>query len=207
MLSTDLTIIAEYLGWVAGIGGSIIAIYKFGKFFHKKLIKPILDFFRAVDDSINILSKMDYEFTSNGGKSIKDAINRIELRQISQEHRIRAILSHWPLAFFESDSSGACVWVNKTYSRLTGKSIEELRGNGWLNVIAEEDREKVSKEWFSSIDQQREFSLKYRIITDTGKIIPVICHSFLVYDKNNKSSGSIGCLEIIYDKDTVDVVD
>lgn len=205
MFATNFTIIAEYLGIIAGICGSLIGIYKFGKFLHKKFIKPIFNFFEAVDNSIDILSKMDYEFTSNGGKSIKDAINRIELRQISQEHRIHAILSHWPLAFFESDSNGMCIWVNKTYSRLTGKSIDELRGNGWLNVIAEEDREKVSKEWFSSIDQQREFSLKYRIITATGKIIPVICHSSLVYDKNNKSSGSIGCLE--NDKDTVDVVD
>lgn len=194
---TSPTTLTEYLAWVAAVGGSIIGIYKFAQFLKKIAIKPIIDFFIAVDKCINIINKMDYEFTTNGGKSIKDAIIRIESNLLSNEQRTRAILSHLPYPIFESDKDGKCIWVNKEYQRLVGKDLNELRGYGWVNAIASEDRDRVIFEWDLAVKQNREFTSKYYIINTNDQRVLVLCHTSMIYGKNDTITNFIGYLEPI----------
>lgn len=75
-----------------------------------------------------------------------------------------------PTGIFVTDSKGECVFVNKLWCELAGMSIKEALGQGWSNALHPDDREKVSKEWYDSVAQGREFCCEYRFQRSDGKI-------------------------------------
>ena len=46
-------------------------------------------------------------------------------------------------------------------------------GHNWKNTVYEEDRDRVVSNWNSSVKDKRVFEDEYRLVTSTGKIIPV----------------------------------
>jgi len=56
----------------------------------------------ALTKSVNFVVT---ELQPNGGASIRDSLNRIELRQVLQEQRQKAILSDMSIGVFETDAA------------------------------------------------------------------------------------------------------
>ncbi|MCM2369668.1 PAS domain-containing protein [Aporhodopirellula aestuarii] len=71
------------------------------------------------------------------------------------------------------DASSQIVWVtdaegkvtedSPSWRAFTGQSIDEWLGEGWLNAIHEDDRERTIQTWLSTVKQQTPFSCEYRI--------------------------------------------
>jgi PAS domain S-box-containing protein len=123
-----------------------------------------------------LLEQISKELKTNGGSSIKDAVARIEevVRNNSHtvqviSHKQELIASVLDLPIFETDAGGKCVKANEAYLRFSGLALEEVVEHGWRNVVADEEKEGVFKEWQYCVDQKRDF---HRIITyvhvDTG---------------------------------------
>jgi PAS domain S-box-containing protein len=51
---------------------------------------------------------------------------------------------------------------------ITGQSLEEYLGNGWLDAIHPEDRERVEREWRECVGAGKVFDSRYRVRTKTG---------------------------------------
>lgn len=146
----------------AAIGSIVVIITYFRKF-----VSFLKDFI-SIPETIK---KIEAELKYNGGSTIKDSVNRIETRQMLQEQRLCFVLdSNLSIGVFETDSEGNCTRVSLGYSILAGKTQDECVGFGWVNNIYSEDRDKVFKEWSSSIQQTRPFSLKYRFNSSSGPI-------------------------------------
>jgi PAS domain S-box-containing protein len=122
------------------------------------------------------------ETKSNGGKSLKDQITRID-RNIHT-------MSLWleagyhledKKAIFRTDQNGSFVWVNTAFISLTGRSFEELKGLGWISSVHEEDRSRIAKEWESSVQDKRSFEAEFRIVNSyseeekfvRGRAVPI----------------------------------
>jgi PAS domain S-box-containing protein len=67
-------------------------------------------------------------------------------------------------------------WVTDAYSRITGYTLEELKGTGWLRLIHPEDQELLRRQ-FSAILTGQARELEVRLVTKSGRV--VIAHSRL----------------------------
>jgi PAS domain S-box-containing protein len=116
----------------------------------------------ALSESVSLVVS---ELRPNGGASIRDSLNRIEIRQVLQEQRQKAILSDMSVGVFETDTSGDFIWVNRKYLRMTGRAPDEVKGSGWINTVAHRDRERVVMSWNKAMEEEREFEEEFTLIT------------------------------------------
>lgn len=188
MITEDqLEHLAKAAGYIGVIAAAAIATWRKG-------IKPLWSFASNIANILDGLDAIKYQLVPNGGGSLRDAIDRIEARQIIHEQRHKLIHMDSPFAIFETDADGNSIHVNRTYCRWTGRSAEELQGNGWFNVLAPESRSAVFNEWASAMEQSREFSMEYSIIAIAGAKILVRCNAFPMFDSKCRLSGWMGII-------------
>lgn len=128
------------------------------------------------------------------------SINRIENKLVVIENTLEVMKRHDEIAFdlhdmatFKTNEKGHCIWMSKAYQRLAGMNQQELIGDGWVNVIYGEDREKVYKEWNFAVSQKRDFHFNFRYQNGTTKeVFPVEVHAFVSKTVEDGIIGWIG---------------
>jgi len=134
------------------------------------------------------------EFKPNGGKGLRDCVNRIELRQLFQEQRQWAILEDMSVGVFETNAEGEYYRVNRKYLRMTGRSPNEVKGSGWINTVANRDRERVQGEWDAAISEGREFESDFLLITPEDERVQVSARTYKLSDHDKQAIGYLGML-------------
>lgn len=145
-------------------GGAIIGA---GAKYWKKRPRPLKRISRALDT----LEDIKHEFHPNGGSSLRDVVNAILATQSAQEQRLtmsavllrRVASSMEQVVLFESDASGAAIWISDFWEDLTGMPVGEALGHGWAGAIHEDDRMRVMTEFKSANEQQRVFRCIFRV--------------------------------------------
>jgi PAS domain S-box-containing protein len=61
-------------------------------------------------------------------------------------------------------------WVTDAYSRITGYTLDELKGTGWLRLIHPEDQEIVRQQ-FAAILTKRAREIEVRLVTKSGRVV------------------------------------
>lgn len=140
------------------------------------------------------------ELRPNGGASTRDCLNRIELRQVLQEQRQKAILSDMSVGVFETDNEGEYIWVNRKYLRMTGRAPDEVKGSGWINTIAHRDRERVVAAWKKAIEEEREFEEEFMMITPDDERVQVSARTYKMTAQDNSPLGFLGMLTPLCEK-------
>lgn len=145
-----------------------------------------------------LLRELLAEIRPNGGSSLRDAIDRIEKIQTAQTNRQRVVLSLSQDAYFEADAQGMCLYVNHRWEELTGLTLAESRGSGWLHGITEADRALVLEEWNAAVHDRRPFRLRFRYENVvTGEITPVYVRAVAVNDHKDGVVGYLGSAAIL----------
>ena len=93
------------------------------------------------------LQTISDQLVSNGGSSLRDAINRIEHRQIQTEQRERAFLHMHPDMMFELDRHLSLRWSNHAFLDTLDVDSSCVQNFGWHNLIVESERERVLEQF------------------------------------------------------------
>ena len=157
----------------------------------KKIIKPLYIGLSKFYDLVDNIELVVAEFTPNGGSSIRDAVDRIEIRQLLSDQRQRVFFQDLNLAICETNADGECTRVNRTFARLTGRLPSELLKFNWVNAIDPDDRDRIFKEWLSAVEAKREFSAHYNILHINGTKIPVYARTFPLYGLEKLDKGKV----------------
>lgn len=159
-----------------------------------KIVSNINAIHDLAKNHLPVLIKMAEEFRPNGGSSMKDALNRLEQRQVLNQSMFKMLIKWNGVAFFESNAKGECVWVSPKLADFAGISEEKFLGNGWINGVYHEDRDRVWEEWQDAIAQKRDFSLTYRL----NEISPIEIKAYATAQKDAKGqlTGMIGEISI-----------
>lgn len=153
-----------------------------------------------VHESIVLIAKklddLAEQFKPNGGSSIKDSLNRIELKQASNENITSFLINSLEVPMFKTDSSGLFIWASRAYCNISGRPSEDLVGWGWVSCINNEDVERVRTKWRLSIEEKRIFEDKHVIVRPDGSTVFVNVKAAPTFF-NSRIAGWVGALEVI----------
>lgn len=159
----------------------------------KRLRNNSQEMFRALPVLFALARRWPLE-PSDG--SLGGVIDSIEVRISHAKDWIRALLDALNLAAYEADINGNCVWVSDRWRQITGLTSDEAAKDGWINGVAEKDRQRVSKEWNESLEEERLFDLRYAMVNREGEEHIVRGRGNVVRLSCGKIAGFIGiCFE------------
>ena len=145
---------------------------------------------KQTSDVAKVLDNFMVNFSPNGGNSIFDKIDRIDKNTSINQANSRQILSmieakERPIASFESDANGNCIWASNEYLKIVGKQLDDIIQNGWKNMIDQNDYVDVMKGWKDALLESRDFDMTYSIKTVDGPR-KVHCIAKVLKDNNKK---------------------
>ncbi len=88
------------------------------------------------------------------------------LRQ--SEARFRALTQTMPTHVWTAAPDGGLDWFNQKILDYTGKTSEQLAGDGWGNVVHREDLPRVAQEWAASLVSGNVYETEFRIRRNDG---------------------------------------
>jgi PAS domain S-box-containing protein len=93
-----------------------------------------------------------------------------ELRLAVSERRYRSLVDAVPAqAVWVANPAGERLEDAPRFRQITGQSLEEYRGRGWLNAIHPLDRGDTKRKWAAALEQQRMYQTRYRLRTAAGR--------------------------------------
>ncbi len=82
--------------------------------------------------------------------------------------RYRALVEASALAVWRTDGAGRLISDMPGWRDLTGQSVDDLTGDGWLRSIPEPDRARVSSTWRRAVETGTPYEAEYPIVTADG---------------------------------------
>ncbi|MCL1468712.1 ATP-binding protein [Argonema galeatum] len=125
------------------------------------------------------------------------AINS-ELRE--SEERFRCLSASSPVGIFLTDIEGHCTYTNPRCQAICGFTLEQSLGNGWLESVYWEDRERVKVDWFAYTHRGNEYSDEFRFQTPPGIIHWVSVRSSPMLSDRGNPVGHVVSVEDITDR-------
>lgn len=125
------------------------------------------------------------------------ARKRTEAELRESEGRFRSLASVAPVGIFRTDAEGACVYVNPRWSEITGMSLDEARGDGWLESIDEADRDAVLARLRQAASAEEAVYTEYRIRSPGGGATWVIGRALAERDRQGRFGGLVGTVSDI----------
>ncbi|MGO9730078.1 SpoIIE family protein phosphatase [Mycobacterium sp.] len=98
---------------------------------------------------------------------VTDRANSAEAVRRSEE-RYRSLVKAGAQVVWVTTPTGQIAEDSPEWRWITGQSLEEYLGNGWLDAIHPEDRERVEREWRECVRAGKVFDSRYRVRTKTA---------------------------------------
>jgi PAS domain S-box-containing protein len=84
------------------------------------------------------------------------------------EGRFRVLADHAPVLIWINDRLG-CLFVNREYVNFAGRTLEQLAGSGWLDLLHHEDLDKTLTAYARALDRRGRFEVEHRLRRHDGR--------------------------------------
>jgi PAS domain S-box-containing protein len=84
------------------------------------------------------------------------------------EERYRSLVQAGAQVVWVTTPTGEIAEDSPEWRWITGQTLEEYLGNGWLDAVHPEDRERVERDWRGCVQDGKIFDSRYRVRTKTG---------------------------------------
>ena len=102
----------------------------------------------------------------SAGPATEEALRR-------SEERYRALVQGGAQIIWVASPDGEMLEDSAEWRWITGQTVEEFLGNGWLDSIHPEDRERVERDWRECLRTGRIFDDRFRM-RDQGRRLPAL---------------------------------
>ncbi len=117
---------------------------------------------------------------------------RAENRLRESEERFRLMADAVPVLIWVSDQTKGCTWFNKTWLNFSGRTPQELVGNGWADDVHPDDLDRCLGIYVTNFDARRPFTMEYRLKRHDGEYRWVEDNGLPRYDGDGAFAGYIG---------------
>ena len=95
--------------------------------------------------------------------AVAHRLGRVVAALHHSEERFRTLVEAMPKLVWTADGAGACDYVNRQWVEFTGVPAKRHFGDGWLDAIHPDDRERVRITWRAAVAGQGGYDLEYRL--------------------------------------------
>lgn len=162
---------------------------------YRKVIRPSFEWSKKMFDSFGKIDAIHEQMFTNGGKTMRDAVNRIENRLTLLEKQQSIYIMDTPHGVFNTSPDGKFTYVNRTLCRMTGKSENELTGAGWMNSVSEGDRDRIHKSWEYALSNEIELVTTFYMVDVDGSEFKVKCTANPMRSADGKIIGYLGIID------------
>ncbi len=97
-----------------------------------------------------------------------DLLKRTEATLRENEDRLRRLIGSLALALWEADADGMIVEDSPSWRAYTGQTPAAWLGEGWLDAVHPEDRERVGKQWRDAVARRGVVDAVFRLSRPEG---------------------------------------
>lgn len=113
-------------------------------------------------------------------------------RAEKSEVQIQSYVENSPIGIYITDEKGDCTYSNCKWLEITGLTVDESLGKGWMKSIHPDDKTRIETEWCKSINSISEFVYEIRFITPKGKTSIIEGSAKPLYNDEKKHIGYLG---------------
>jgi PAS domain S-box-containing protein len=161
-----------------------------------------------IDVSFTISPMKDYSGKVTGFSTIARDITerkKAELALQESEARFRVAANLAPVLIWMSGTDKLCTFFNQSWLNFTGRSIEELLGEGWAADVHREDLIRCMNTYVAAFNARQSFEMEYRLRRHDGEYRWVVDQGAPRYESDGSFRGYIGaCVDITDRKLTED---
>ncbi|MCD9624041.1 diguanylate cyclase domain-containing protein [Rhabdothermincola salaria] len=114
----------------------------------------------------------------------------------------RAMADAHPALLWASNTDGMCVEFNRTWLDFRGRSLDEERGQGWLDGVHPDDRDRCLRTYTDAFGRHEAFEMEYRLARADGVFRWILDVGGPRYDAMGSFLGYIGTCFDITDRHT-----
>ncbi len=119
------------------------------------------------------------------------------------ESRFRNMAEYSDILIAISDETANTTYLNKAWTDLTGKTIEDLIKFGWLDLVHPEDKDRVLNIYLTSFEQRIPFKDEFRVLSKEGEYRWILAQGPPRFREDGSFSGYISsCIDITGRKNT-----
>jgi PAS domain S-box-containing protein len=85
------------------------------------------------------------------------------------EERFRLVANAAPVMLWMSDPDSLCTYVNRRWLDFTGRTMEVELGNGWVESVHPEDRQRCTEIYTQAFDRREPYTIEYRLRRHDGE--------------------------------------
>ena len=108
--------------------------------------------------------------------------------------RLEALAKAAPVGMFHGDANGKCRYVNERWRMISGLTLEQALGDGWLEAIHPEDRKRIATEWKAVTNIGLPAMAEWRFPRPDGKITWVYGQAEPIRNAAGEVKGYVGTI-------------
>jgi two-component system sensor histidine kinase VicK len=120
------------------------------------------------------------------------AIKEAEAKIFESEERFRTMAENSGILIGVGDETSNVTYFNQAWSKLTGKTIEELLEFGWSALIHPDDKEAYLDLYLESVENKVPYTGEYRILSATGEYRWLLAFATPRFKYDGSFAGFIG---------------
>jgi PAS domain S-box-containing protein len=101
----------------------------------------------------------------DGGRIGREA----EETMLEKEVPLREMADHPSVIVWMTEAGGSCIFLSESWYEFSGQTPERGLGNGWLDAVHPDDRERLVRQFRSANDKQVTFQSEYRMRRRDGE--------------------------------------
>lgn len=102
-----------------------------------------------------------------------------------------------PVLVWMAGTDRRCTYFNRLWLEFTGRSLEQETGDGWVEGIHPEDRQRCMNIYARAFDAREPFTMEYRLRHHDGEYRWVMDNGVPLFDADRRFTGYIGsCVDI-----------
>ena len=113
------------------------------------------------------------------------------------EARFRSMADSTPVMVWLSDTSGALIYLNKSWLEFTGRDERKSYAKGWAEAVHPDDHDQALQQYNESVKKHEPFSMEYRLRRHDGQFRWVLDQGVPRFSADGTFQGFIGsCMDI-----------
>ncbi|MCX6036485.1 MAG: PAS domain S-box protein, partial [Chloroflexi bacterium] len=132
--------------------------------------------------------------------SMLDSLENSRAKERESEERYKNITTISPVGIFRTDLNGATTYVNPMWCHLSGLSVDEALGDGWLSAVHPEDKESLTKGWQETTRLHKASFADYRFVRPDGTVVWVMGQAIPEMNSENQIVGYVGTITDITER-------